>query len=133
MTFLYSYSPSNLCIFAFTDMIVSKGETRSSKAVPVSVSMNSSITRGPRFFEAFFFPTDLRCYICSSSMTVIFLRSFPNPIGIRKPKQRAHPPSFNLSYRHFGFKFIMDSFLLSTFDVSDDYIQIQVKNKLIAR
>ena len=35
--------PSNRCIFAFTDRIVSKGETRSSKTVPVRVSMNNSI------------------------------------------------------------------------------------------
>lgn len=35
--------PSSLCIFAFTDIIVSKGDTLSSNAAPVSVSMYSSI------------------------------------------------------------------------------------------
>ena len=39
--------PSSLWIFALTDIIVSKGETRSSKAVPVSVSMNNSILIKP--------------------------------------------------------------------------------------
>lgn len=36
--------PSSLCIFAFTDIIVSKGDTRSSKNVPVKVSMYNSIS-----------------------------------------------------------------------------------------
>lgn len=35
--------PSSLWIFAFTEITVSKGETRSSKHVPVSVSMKSSM------------------------------------------------------------------------------------------
>ena len=37
------YLPSSLCILAFTDITVSKGETLSSKAAPVSVSIYSSM------------------------------------------------------------------------------------------
>ncbi len=41
-------APSSLCILALTDRIVSKGETRSSNAAPVNVSMYSSIILAPQ-------------------------------------------------------------------------------------